>query len=104
MPAESSTAGEPYYMVYTTAVDEKQMAKTPGVINGGMMKRQQTGQPFMNYISVGPIEETLAKITSQNGVVIMPKTAIGPDMGWIAIFKDTEQNMMGLHEIAPGKE
>lgn len=99
MPAESSTEGEPYYIVRTTEVDDKQMAKTPGAINGGLMKRQQPDQPFLNYISVPSIEESLIVIKDNGGTLIMPKTTIGADMGWIAIFKDTEGNLMGLHEL-----
>ncbi len=99
MPADGSTEGEPYYMVHTTEVDKKQMAKTPGAINGGLMKRQQPNQAFMNYVSVPSIEESLIIIKDNGGTLIMPKTSIGQDMGWIAIFKDTEGNLMGLHEI-----
>ena len=32
----------------------------------------------------------------------MPKTEIGSGMGWIAAFKDTEGNAMGVHQ-APVK-
>lgn len=28
----------------------------------------------------------------------MPKQEIGKGMGWIAAFKDSEGNIMGLHE------
>lgn len=99
MPAEGSTQGEPYYMVRTTEVGENNMPKTPGGINGGLMKRQQDGQPFMNYVSVTSIEETLKMITSNGGITLMPKMEIGANMGWIAVFKDTEGNMMGLHQM-----
>ncbi len=98
MPANSSTGGEPYYGVQTAEVDEKQMPTKPGTINGGLMKRQMPGQPFMNYISVDSIEEMLEKVKANGGEIKMPKTEIAPGMGWIAVFKDTENNMMGLHE------
>jgi len=32
------------------------------------------------------------------GIIALPKQEIGPGMGWIAAFKDTEGNIMGLHE------
>lgn len=98
MPEGGSTGGDPYYMVYTAEVDEKGMTKTPGAINGGMMKRQQKGQPFMNYISVSSIDEKLKTIEANGGTICMPKTEIGPGMGWLAAFQDTEGNMMGLHQ------
>lgn len=100
MPAEGSTGGDPYYIVRTAETDEDHMVKTPGAINGGMMKRKDPNQPFMNYISVDSIEKTIEDIQSNGGEVLMPKTEVAPNMGWIAAFKDTEGNLMGLHEYA----
>ncbi|QQR83061.1 VOC family protein [Candidatus Peregrinibacteria bacterium] len=102
MPTDSSTGGDPYYGVITTELDEKGMAKTPGAINGGLMKRKQPGQPFMNYINVDSIDESLETIKANGGTIYMPKTEIAPGMGWIACFIDPEKNMMGLHEMPAG--
>jgi len=103
MPKDSSTEGEPYYMVRTAETDENGMVKTPGAINGGMMKRKDPRQPFMNYISVDDIDEMLPEITKKGGTIQMPKTEIGPGMGWIAAFQDTEGNLMGLHQMPKGE-
>lgn len=100
MPTDSSTGGDPYYAVRTTETDEKNMIKKPGAINGGLMKRKGKGQPFMNYISVASIDESLKTITENGGTIMLPKTEIMKDMGWIAAFMDTEGNMMGLHELS----
>ncbi len=91
-----------YWGVTTSEVDEKMRPTKPGEINGGLMKRVNPGQPFMNYISVDSIDETLKAIVENGGIVVMPKMEIAPNMGWIAAFKDTEHNLMGLHELAPG--
>lgn len=103
MPADSSTGGEPYYGVMTAETDENMMIKKPGAINGGLMKRTKPGQPMMNYIAVAEIDDTLKEVTENGGEVCMPKTEIAPNMGWIACFKDTEGNMMGLHQMPAGK-
>ena len=68
-------------------------------INGGLMARQNKGQPFMNYVSVDSIDAYSKKVVKAGGTVVMPKMEIGAGMGWIAAFKDTEGNMMGLHEV-----
>ena len=68
-------------------------------INGGLMPRKMPDQPFMNYISVDSIDKFLQKVEQAGGVVVMPKTEIGTNMGWIAAFKDTEGNIMGFHEV-----
>jgi len=98
MPKSGSTDGDPYYMVYSADTDKNHMVKNPGEINGGMMKRKERNQPFMNYISVSSIDKMLPKIKASKGKLAMPKTEIGPGMGWIAAFKDTEGNLIGLHE------
>jgi uncharacterized protein len=100
MPADSSTGGAAYYGVRTTDVDERQMVKTPGAISGGLMKRMSPQQPFMNYIRVDSIKTMIEKISANRGTIVMPKTEIAPEMGWIATFRDTENNLMGLHELA----
>lgn len=98
MPKEGATEGEPYYMVRTTEVDENNMSKEQGAINGGLMKRISPAQAFMNYVSVASIDKTLADIQANGGTVKMPKTEIGSGMGWIAAFQDTEDNVVGIHE------
>jgi len=97
---DSSSDEDDYYMVRTIEVDEKQMPKQAGGINGGLMKRKDPGQPFMNYVSTDSIDNTLNAIKEAGGEVLMSKTEIAPNMGWIAAFRDTEGNIMGLHEIA----
>ena len=67
-------------------------------INGGLMQRKNPGQPFMNYISVKSIDDSLQKVQRAGGSVCMPKTEIGQGMGWIAAFQDTEGNLMGFHQ------
>src|SRR5260370_11963319 len=67
-------------------------------INGGLMQRKIPGQRFMNYIAVESIDASLKKVEKAGGTVAMPKMEIGEGMGWIAVFSDTEGNMMGFHQ------
>jgi predicted enzyme related to lactoylglutathione lyase len=69
-------------------------------INGGLMPRQNPGQPFMNYISVTDIDEACKKVENAGGTVVLPKREIAPGMGWIAAFKDTEGNILGFHQVS----
>jgi uncharacterized protein len=90
---------DPWKMSYFMVETRK---KGQDGINGGLMQRKMPGQPFMNYVGVASIEASLQKLQAAGAVISMPKTAIGPGMGWIAAFTDTEGNLMGLHE-APQK-
>ena len=88
-----------YYVIRTIDVDDKMMPVQAGGINGGLVERKNPGQMFMNYIKVDDIDETLKEIENNGGEICLPKQEIGKDMGWIACFRDTEGNMMGLHEL-----
>ncbi|HJY76035.1 MAG TPA: VOC family protein [Burkholderiales bacterium] len=91
----SMPSGPEYYGVTTRKEGE-------AGINGGLMKRNMPGQPFANYVAVKSIDDFLAKVTANGGSVIMPRQEIAPGMGSIAVFKDTEENMMGLYQ--PSKQ
>ena len=82
-----------YFLVETRAEGE-------AGINGGLMPRQNPGQPFMNYINVADIDEACKKVENAGGTVVLPKKEIAPRMGWIAAFKDTEGNILGFHQNA----
>jgi len=58
-------------------------------------------QPFTNYINVPSIDDSLQAVQANGGTVVMPKREIGPNMGWIALFNDPENNMIGLHQAPP---
>jgi hypothetical protein len=83
-----------YFLVETRAEGE------PG-INGGLMQRQNPGQPFMNYINVDSIDDACKKVEASGGAIVLPKQEIGQGMGWIAAFKDTEGNILGFHQTPP---
>ena len=88
----SMPSGGPEYFGVTTRKEGE------AGINGGLMKRNMPGQPFANYVAVKSIDDFLAKVTANGGTVIMPRQEIAPGMGSIAVFKDTEENMMGLYQ------
>ena len=62
------------------------------------MKRQSPDHSVINYITVSSIDEYISKIGHSGGKVKIPKTEI-PEMGYFAIFIDTENNTLGLFEI-----
>ena len=41
----------------------------------------------------------LARIEAAGGRVVQPKTEVAPDLGFYAVFADTEGNRIGLHSI-----
>ena len=63
------------------------------------MKRNMPGQPFTNYITVKSIDAMNQLVQSNGGTIVLSKQEIGKGMGWISAFKDTENNIIGLHEL-----
>lgn len=90
-------AGMDYTIVRTVEVDDQQMPKEPGAINGGMMKRSSDTPSPVIVINVDSIDDSLRKVEAGGGSVVRSRQAI-PGMGAFAYFKDSEGNVMGLWE------
>jgi hypothetical protein len=88
-----------YTTVRTTAATDEGMPTEPGAINGGMYPRDPSMPNVQIYIDVADVEVALEKITKNGGEVVRGKTPIG-EMGFIANFKDSEGNIVGLWQNA----
>jgi predicted enzyme related to lactoylglutathione lyase len=52
------------------------------------------------YLNGGEdLQVILSRVESIGGNILMPKTQISPDMGYFAIFLDSEGNKMALHSM-----
>lgn len=66
------------------------------LINGKDYKPTSDGAVL--YLDAGnDLQPTLDKVSQNGGQVIVPKTKISPDIGYFALFIDTEGNKLGLH-------
>jgi len=63
-------------------------------IDGAIMKRRDPNQPVTNNIEVENLDETIEKIQSNGGQVVVEKMAI-PNTGYLAFFKDPDGNIFG---------
>ena len=88
-----------YTIVRTVEVDDKFMPKESGAINGGMFKRTDDLKNTLITINVKDIDKALKTIEKNGGKIARKKTNVG-DMGFVAYFKDTEGNCVGLWENA----
>lgn len=89
--------GPPYVGLHTGPVDEKNMWKEPGFINGGMFQRDPN-VPLKGptvAMTVDDIHQTLETVKSHGGSVETEVMKIG-DMGLYAYVKDTEGNIVGV--------
>jgi uncharacterized protein len=70
--------------------------QTPG---GAVVKSDQSKpstEGTLIYLNAPKLDESLSKVESSGGKIVLPKTSIG-EQGWMAIIVDTEGNRIGLH-------
>jgi predicted enzyme related to lactoylglutathione lyase len=86
-----------YWLIVTGSDEERG-------INGGMIRRMgpppvemQAVNAYCCTVQVPAIDEYVAKITAAGGPIVVPKMPI-PGIGWLAYFKDTEGNIVGVME------
>ncbi len=88
-------SGMIYTIARTVAVDEKQMPKESGAINGAIMQRSDAVQAPVLAINVSSVDDYVKKVEAAGGKVVMPKMEVG-GMGYYAYVTDTESNVIGL--------
>ena len=100
-----------YQVIFSIHMDEMnmagmQMAGFPGE-NGsgkasGALVWSEFNQPSQTgtlvYLNANPaMDSVLEKIEPMGGKILMPKTLITEDIGYMAFFTDTEGNRVALH-------
>ena len=69
------------------------------VDSGGFHKPSATDGPLI-YLNGNPdVQKVLDKVEGAGGKIVVPKTEISPEYGFMAVFIDTEGNRIGLHSI-----
>lgn len=85
-------------------MDGNQMGVLPnenGTVNVVLVKGNDykpTSGGALLYLNAGnDLQPMLDKVEQNGGQVILAKTEISPEMGYFALFTDTEGNKLGLH-------
>ena len=77
------------------------MTQVGGAIvdSGGFHKPSATDGPLV-YLNGNPdVQIVLDKVEEAGGSIMVPKTEISPEYGFMAVIIDTEGNRIGLHSI-----
>jgi predicted enzyme related to lactoylglutathione lyase len=86
-----------YVIAQSVDVDEQQMPKERGAINGGLFQRPKEAPSPTIYLDVKSVDEAIKKVQAAGGRVVTPHTPI-PGMGAFARIADTEGNVIGLFQ------
>jgi len=74
-------------------------------IGGAISKAEGFYQPSATdgtlvYLNANPdVQNVLDKIEAAGGKIVVPKTQISPEYGYMAVFIDTEGNRVALHSV-----
>ncbi|MBC7950010.1 MAG: VOC family protein [Chitinophagaceae bacterium] len=69
------------------------------VDSGGFHTPSATHGPLI-YLNGNPdVQGVLDKVAKAGGKIMVPKTAISPEYGFMGVFTDTEGNRIGLHSM-----
>jgi len=67
--------------------------------SGGFHKPSATEGPLI-YLNGNPdVQITLDRVEAAGGKIVVPKTEISPEYGYMAVFIDTEGNRIALHSV-----
>lgn len=72
---------------------------TGGAIAQGTELRPGAGGVVIYLDGGEDLAGPLARAAAKGGEVLMPKTLIDPHIGHIALFRDSEGNVIGLHSL-----
>lgn len=65
----------------------------------GFHTPSETAGPLI-YLNGNPdVQIVLDRVADAGGKIVVPKTEISPEYGFMAVFIDTEGNRIGLHSI-----
>src|SRR6185436_10200149 len=65
----------------------------------GFYKPSSTDGPLI-YLNANPdVQNVLDKVEGAGGKIMVPKTEISPEYGYMAVIIDTEGNRIGLHSV-----
>jgi predicted enzyme related to lactoylglutathione lyase len=90
-------SGETYTSLQTTEVDSDNRPKSPGAINGGLVKKKDPNTAPVITIVADDIGASLKLVVKNGGETVVKRTEMG-QYGAYAYFRDTEGNLMGLYE------
>ena len=67
--------------------------------SGGFHKPSATDGPLI-YLNGNPnVQIFLDRVEAAGGKIMVPKTEISPEYGYMAVFLDTEGNRIALHSV-----
>jgi predicted enzyme related to lactoylglutathione lyase len=70
------------------------------VVNSGGFHKASVSDGPLIYLNANPdVQQVLDRTEAAGGKIMVPKTQISPEYGFMAVILDTEGNRIGLHSV-----
>jgi predicted enzyme related to lactoylglutathione lyase len=80
-------------------VDDMQTGIGGAIVDSGGFHIPSVDGPLI-YLNGNPdVQHILNKVEAAGGKIMVPKTEISPEYGFMGVFLDTEGNRIGLHSV-----
>lgn len=81
-------------------IDDMQTGVGGAIVDSGEFHRPSATEGPLIYLNANPdVQLILDRVESAGGSVLVPKTPISPEYGYMGVFLDTEGNRIGLHSV-----
>jgi uncharacterized protein len=79
---------------------EDMMGVGGALVNNGDFYKPSATDGALIYLNANPdVQNILDKVESAGGKIMVPKTEISPDYGYMAVIIDTEGNRIAFHSV-----
>jgi len=70
------------------------------IVDSGGFHKPSSTDGVLIYLNGNPdVQNVLDKVEKAGGKIMVPKTEISPEYGFMGVFQDTEGNRIGLHSV-----
>ena len=85
--------------IFPTEVDKDTISGAIVSTRPGFYNPSETHGPLI-YLNGNPnLQEPLDRVVKAGGKILVPKTQVSEDHGYLAVIIDTEGNRIGLHNV-----
>jgi predicted enzyme related to lactoylglutathione lyase len=83
-------------------VEDQQTGIGGAVVYNADFYKTSTSDGVLIYLNGNPdVQQILDRVEAAGGQILVPKTEISPEYGYMGIILDTEGNRIGLHSVPP---
>lgn len=90
----------PAVKMRTFPVEDMMTDITGAIVHNDEFYSPSSNQGTLIYLNANPeVQTILDRVEAAGGNIMVPKTQISPEYGFMAVIIDTEGNRIGLHQV-----